>query len=84
MIYQFRREPLREEEADKLCQVCETVQEKMIIWTLLDTGLRVSELCDLTSQHILWQQKSLRITGKGSIHCKKQRREYNLYLNIIL
>ena len=44
MTYQFKREPLRLEEADKLCQVCETVLEKMIIWVLLDTGMRVSEL----------------------------------------
>ena len=73
MPYQFIREHLREE-ADKLCQVCETVQEKMIIWILLHTGLRVSELCDLTSQHILWQQKSLRITGKGGIHGKKTKK----------
>ena len=41
---------------------------------MLDTGLRVSELCDLTSQHILWQQKSLRITGKGGIHGKKTKK----------
>lgn len=44
MTYQFKREPLRPEEADKLCQVCETVLEKMIIWVLLGTGMRVSEL----------------------------------------
>ncbi|NNM59468.1 MAG: tyrosine-type recombinase/integrase [Legionellales bacterium] len=74
MAYQFVREPLRAEEADKLCQVCETLLEKLIIWTLLDTGLRVSELCSLTPQHILWQQKSLRITGKGGPHGKKSKK----------
>ena len=40
MSYQYVRKPLRAE-------------EKLIIWTLLDTGLRVSELCNLTSQNIL-------------------------------
>lgn len=74
MAYQYVREPLRGEEADQLCQACETPQEKLIIWTLLDTGLRVSELCGLTSQHILWQQKSLRITGKGGPHGKKSKK----------
>lgn len=74
MAYQYVREPLRDEEADQLCQVCETLQEKLIIWTLLDTGLRVSELCALTPQHILWQQKSLRITGKGGPHGKKSKK----------
>lgn len=45
MAYQYVREPLRAEEADKLSNVCKAVEEKLIIWTLLDTGLRVSELC---------------------------------------
>jgi integrase/recombinase XerD len=74
MAYQYKREPLRNEEADQLCQACETPQEKLIIWTLLDTGLRVSELCNLTSEHILWQQKSLRISGKGGPHGKKSKK----------
>src|SRR5438309_792133 len=64
MPYQFVREPLRGEEADQLCQACGTMLEKLIIWILIDIGLRVSELCSLTSQDILWQQKSLRISGK--------------------
>jgi len=54
MPYQFVREPLRAEEADQLCQACESMLEKLIIWILIDTGLRVSELCSLTSQDILW------------------------------
>ena len=65
MAYQYIREPLRAEETDALSHACETTQAKLIIWTLIDTGLRVSELCRLTSQHILWQQKALRIPGKG-------------------
>lgn len=73
MAYQFVREPLKDEEADKLCQVCETSLEKLIVWTLLDTGLRVSELCSLSPQNILWQQKSLRIKGKGGPHGKKSK-----------
>jgi integrase/recombinase XerD len=74
MAYQYVREPLRAEEADRLCQACKSMQEKLIIWTLLDTGLRVSELCSLTPEHILWQQKSLRITGKGGPHGKKSKK----------
>jgi integrase/recombinase XerD len=74
MAYQYVREPLRAEEADRLCQVCESMQEKLIIWTLLDTGLRVSELCSLTPDRILWQQRSLRITGKGGPHGKKSKK----------
>ena len=75
MAYQFKREPLTPEEADKLYQACNNIQEKLIIWILLDTGLRVSELCSLTPQNILWQQKSIRITGKGDHTGKKRKRE---------
>jgi integrase/recombinase XerD len=62
------------EEVDKLCHACETVEEKLLIWTLLDTGLRVSELCSLTPQHVLWQEKTLRISGKGGPHGKKTKK----------
>jgi integrase/recombinase XerD len=65
MAYNFVREPLLAEEADRLSNACETTQDKLIVWTLLDTGLRVSELCSLTPSNIQWQQKCLRISGKG-------------------
>jgi integrase/recombinase XerD len=74
MAYQYVREPLRAEDADKLCQACETAEEKLIIWTLLDTGLRVSELCSLTHENVSWQQKALLISGKGGIHGKKSKK----------
>jgi len=74
MSYQDVREPLRAEDADKLSNACNTAEEKLIIWTLLDTGLRVSELCNLTSQNILWQQKSISINGKGGPHGKKSKK----------
>ncbi len=74
MAYQFVREPLQEEQADKLSHVCESTEEKLIIWTLLDTGLRVSELCSLTPQHVLWQQKAFRIEGKGGPYGKQSKK----------
>ena len=74
MAYQFKREPLTPTEADKLYQSCNTMQEKLIIWILLDTGLRVSELCNLVPQNILWQQKSMRISGKGGPYGKKTKK----------
>src|SRR5256714_7658600 len=73
MAYQFVREPLRPEEADKLCNACQTTDEKLVVWTLLDTGLRVSELCSLTPQHILWQQKAFRVLGKGGPYGKQSK-----------
>jgi len=74
VAYQYVRQPLRAEEADALSQACATTKEKLIIWTLLDTGLRVSELCRLTPQQILWQQKALRVLGKGGPYGKQSKR----------
>jgi len=74
MAYQYVREPLRAEEADRLCQACETLQEKLIVWTLLDTGMRISELCGLTPEQVMWQQKSLRISGKGGPYGKQSKK----------
>lgn len=73
MPYQYVREPLTAEEADRLANACETPTEQLIVWTLLDTGLRVSELCALTTKDILWQQHQLRVRGKGGPYGKKSK-----------
>jgi integrase len=39
--------------------------EKLIVWTLLDTGLRVAELAHLKKDNIDWQDHRLMIYGKG-------------------
>jgi integrase/recombinase XerD len=72
--YQFVREPVRPEEGDRLCHACQSTDEKLIVWTLLDTGLRVSERCSLTPEHVLWQQKSLRVSGKGGPYGKRSKK----------
>lgn len=73
MPYQFVREPLTQEQTDKLANACKTNEERLLVWTLLDTGLRVSELCSLTRDNVLWQQKALRIKGKGGPFGKKSK-----------
>lgn len=73
MAYQYVREPLTQEDADRLANACETTQEKLIIWPLLDCGLRISELCGLTPKHIQWQQRCLRIKGKGGPYGKNSK-----------
>ena len=55
MPYQYVREPLTAEESDRLSNACETPAERLVVWALLDTGLRVGELCRLTSKNVLWQ-----------------------------
>jgi integrase/recombinase XerD len=74
MPYQFKREPLLPEEATRLAQTCQTVREKLVIWTLLDTGLRVSELASLTPAQIDWQGHRLTIYGKGGPYGSRTKR----------
>ncbi len=63
MPYQYVREPFIAEEADRLANDCETPIERLIVRTLLDTGLRDSELCALTTKDVLWQQRGKRRKG---------------------
>ena len=73
-MYQYKREPLSNEEADKLANATESFEEKLVIFTLLDTGLRVAELSGLTKENIQWQERRLVIYGKGGIYGKKSKR----------
>src|SRR5258706_6315385 len=73
MPYQFRREPLTQEEANRLASSCETHEEKLVVWTLLDTGLRVSELSGLNKDKLEWQSHRLRINGKGGPYGKQTK-----------
>lgn len=73
MPRQHKREPLAAEEAEKLAQACDSFREKLIIFTLLDTGLRVSELAGLTKKNIQWQEKRLTVYGKGGPFGKKSK-----------
>ena len=52
MPYQYKREPLSDDEVNWLTNACETFEEKFVIWTLLDTGLRVSEFAHLKKDNI--------------------------------
>ena len=74
MPRQFKREPLTQEEANRLANACQSYEEKLIIWTLLDTGLRVSELVGLKRDNIDWQAHRLTIYGKGGPYGKKTKR----------
>ena len=50
--YHFKREPLTQDEATRLANACETPLERLLICTILDTGLRVSELVGLQASNI--------------------------------
>lgn len=60
----YKREPLTSEEQARLVAACETPEEKRVIWTLLDTGMRVSEVANITSDNLDFQQHRVIIYGK--------------------
>ena len=74
MAYQYKREPLTQDEATRLAQACTTYKERLVVWGLLDTGLRVSELSGLTRDNIDWQGHRLTIYGKGGPYGSKTKR----------
>ena len=74
MTYQYKREPLTAEEADRLCNACQDFCEKLAVWGLIDTGLRVSELSGLRRENIQWQQRRISILGKGGPYGKRTKR----------
>ena len=73
MAYQYKREPLNRDEHARIEQACETPQERMLVWTLLDTGLRIDEFCTLKRSNIDWQGRRLKIKGKGGPYGKKTK-----------
>ena len=73
-MYQYKREPLIQDEANRLANACESHEERLVVWVLLDTGMRVSELVGLDRDNIDWQQHRLMIYGKGGPHGKKTKR----------
>jgi len=74
MTYTFVREPLSKEEADRLMNACRQFREKLVVWTLLDTGLRVSELCGLRREDVQWQANRIAVLGKGGRFGKRSKR----------
>ena len=73
MPYQYKREPLTADEANCLADACRTHEEKLVIWALLDTGLRVSEFANLKRDNLDWHQHRLRVYGKGGPYGKKTK-----------
>ena len=74
MAYQFKREPLTADEANRLANACKSHEEKLVIWTLLDTGLRVAELANLGRDKLDWQAHRIMIYGKGAPYGSRSKR----------
>ena len=72
MVHRYEREPLSDEDVHKFTNAAQTFQEKLTGFTLLDTGLRVGEFAALSKDNLQWQERRLRIYGKG--YGKKSKR----------
>lgn len=64
-MMQYKREPLEDFEIDALKKACESFEDSLIINVLLETGMRVSELANLTKDQISWQRDCIATIGKG-------------------
>ena len=65
MVFEYKREPLEEDEIQILKKSCQTFEEELIINILLETGMRVSEFAHLTEDKISWQRGCITTIGKG-------------------
>lgn len=65
-MYEYKREPLTSSELERMVNSCETQREKLVVITLLDTGLREAELVGLRKDNVQWQQGSIIVWGKGT------------------
>ena len=74
MTYQYRREPLTDDEQAKMFNACRGLRDTFVYVVLLDTGLRVSEFCNLNKESIEWQHDRVTVFGKGGIYGKQSRR----------
>lgn len=73
MKYQYKRVPLNLDQVHALEHACLTFEDKLLVWLLLDTGLRIGEWQSLTPQNVNWQERTLTIFGKGSRSQSKRR-----------
>ena len=74
MSYQFVREPLNNDECDRMVNACKSFADKLVVWVLLDTGLRVHEFCSLQRDQVHWQENCLVVWGKGGWYGTKGKR----------
>jgi integrase/recombinase XerD len=74
MAYVFVREPLNAEECDRIVNACKSFAEKLVVWMLLDTGLRVHEFCGLQRDQVHWQENCVAVWGKGGWYGSRGKR----------
>lgn len=83
------KRPLEDAELKGIINACLTTRDKAIVTLLFDTGIRASELCTLTRNKVLLDQRLIIVMGKGqkmravpfsvgtSIHLRKYLLEHD-------
>ena len=66
MVFEYKREPLEEDEILALRKACRNFEEELIINVLLETGMRVAEFSKLTEEEVSWQRGCITTIGKGN------------------
>lgn len=66
MPFEYKREPLEENEILALKKACNNFEEELIINVLLETGMRVAEFSKLREEEISWQRGCITTIGKGN------------------
>lgn len=61
---EFRRAPLSASDLERLERGAQTRLERLAVGVLIDTGLRVSELCAIRAEDVDFQAHRLRVRGK--------------------
>lgn len=70
---QYAREPLTSDEASRLANVCQTRREQLVVWTLLDLGLRADELASMKRSQIDWGSARIRVHGEDGPYKSRSR-----------
>jgi len=52
----------------------ETLKDRLVVWTLLDTGMRLGELAGLKKADIDWERYGLTVYGKGGPYASMPKR----------
>jgi len=66
LVFEYKREPLEDDEILALRKACSNFEEELIVNVLLETGMRVSEFAKLTEDEISWQRGCITTIGKGN------------------
>lgn len=59
MVRYSKEDILEKEDIDNLIKSCKNLKEKFIIITLIYTGMRVSEFCNIKKSWVRWQENKI-------------------------